>query len=224
MLGRRSELTFLASTLRSGKSCLIAGPPGMGKTRLVEEALVLSGHPALVLQRAPVLHHLLLRVASGLGCPAIRPATSIRLKAVVLEALRLSPRCIVLEDVSGADPKMYRSLQQLYYLPDVSLIVTAKSRGHLGYLQKLFWDPREEIVVKPLSRTESRALFEAACTMFSLQALDLAEFRHKVLAAANGNPGQILTICQMATRQAYQNRGRIRFLPLRIDALIALAR
>ena len=91
MVGRRSEVTFLASTLCSRKSCLVAGPSGMGKTRLVEEALALSGQPALVLQRAPVLHQLLLRLASGLGCSAVRPATSIRLKGFVLEALRLSP-------------------------------------------------------------------------------------------------------------------------------------
>ncbi len=50
------------------------------------------------------------------------------------EALRLSPRCIVLEDVADGDPRMYRFLQHVYYLPGVSLIVTGKSRGHIGLL------------------------------------------------------------------------------------------
>jgi len=225
MVGRRTEVAALASMLRSGKSCLVAGPSGMGKTRLVEEALALSGQLALVLQRAPVLHQLLAMLASGLGCPAdIRRATSMRLKALVLEALRLSPRCIVLEDVADADPRMYRLLQQIYYLPGVSLIVTGKSRADIGFLRKLLWDPREEIVLRSLARPESLALFEAARTMFALQALDLAEFRHKVLAAANGNPGQILTMCRMAGSPAYQAGGRIKFLPLRIDALTAFVR
>ena len=225
MVGRRSEVTFLVSTLRSRKSCLVAGPSGMGKTRLVEEALALSGQPALVLQRAPVLHQLLATLASGLGCPAdVRRATSIRLKAVVLAALRHSPRCIVLEDVADADPRMYRFLQQIYYLPGVSLIVTGESRGQLGYLRKLLWDPREEIVLRPLGRAESLMLFEAACSMFALQTLDFAEFRHKVLASARGNPGQILTMCRMASSPVYQAGGRIKFLPLRIDALTAFVR
>ena len=119
---------------------------------------------------------------------------------------------------------MYRFLQHLYYIPGVSLIVTAESRGNIGFLRKLLWDPREEIVLRPLGSTESQALFESACRLFALQTLDLAEFRHKVLTAANGNPGQILTMCQMATKPEYQIRGRIKFLPLRIDALTAFLR
>jgi hypothetical protein len=60
--------------------------------------------------------------------------------------------------------------------------------------------------------------------MFALHAFDLAEFRRKVLDAAKGNPGQILTMCRMASNPAYQTEGRIKFPPLRIDAPTALVR
>jgi len=41
------------------------------------------------------------------------------------------------------------------------------------------------------------------------------------LTAAHGNPGQILTMCRMASRPEYQAGRHIKFLPLRIDALTA---
>ena len=66
-------------------------------------------------------------------------------KPSVLDAIRKLPRCLVLENVADADPRMYRFLQQVYYVPGACLIVTAGSRDCLGHLRKLLWDPREEI-------------------------------------------------------------------------------
>jgi hypothetical protein len=173
-----------------------------------------------------VLHRLLVELAERLSCPAgrlgrLRNATSTALKPSVLDALRRLPRCLVLEDVAGADPRMYRFLQRVYYIPAASLIVTAASRDCLGHLRKLLWDPREEIVLKPLARQEALRLFEAASWMYRLQSFDLDAFRAKVLTTAQGNPGQILTMCRMASRPEYQDGRHIKFLPIRIDALTA---
>lgn len=224
LLGRRDELSRLISVLRVRRSCLVSGPRGIGKTRLIEEALYVSGQPAVTSRSPRVLHQLLVELAHQLSCPAghfgdVRRATTLALKPTVQDALREKPRCVVLDDVAGADPRMYRCLQQLYHLPRVCLIVGAKSRDSLGHLRKLLWDPREEIPLNPLGRAESSALFESACQAFQLQALNVDEFRSKVLAAAQGNPGQILTMCRMASRPEYQTGRHIMFLPLRIDAL-----
>ncbi len=226
LVGRREELKALTSALCARRSCLVAGPRGAGKTRLIEEALRTAQQPAVRLRRPSVLHELLVGLAQQLSCHAgrfgdVRRATSIVLKPAVQEALRTRPCCIVLDDVADADPKMYRFLQQVYYIPRVCLIVAARSRDSLGHLRKLLWDPREEISLKPLSRVEASALFESACRAFRLDTLDLEEFRSKVLAAAQGNPGQIVTMCEMASRPEYQAGRHILFLPLRIDALMA---
>lgn len=226
LVGRREELRALTSALRARRSCLVAGPRGIGKTRLIEEALNASGQPVVRLRTPGVLHELLVELAQQLSCPAgrfgdVRRATSIALKPAVQDALRKRPRCVVLDDVADADPRMYRFLQQVYYIPRVCLVVGAKSRDSLGFLRKLLWDPREEISLKPLSRAEASALFESACHAFRLDTLNVDEFRSKVLAAAQGNPGQILTMCEMASRPEYQAGRHIMFLPLRIDALTA---
>ena len=225
LVGRRYEVKALLSALSGRKSCLVVGPAGIGKKRLIEEALAVSRQPAVTVQRPKVLHELLVELAEGLSCPAgrfpdLRHATSVALKAVVLNALR-APRCVVLEDLADADPRMYRFLQRVYYVPGACLIVTARSPGRLGHLRKLLWDPREEIALKPLNRTEALALFESACDIFRLETLDVGEFRNKVLAAAQGNPGQIVRMCRMAGRPEYQAGQHIKFLPLRMDALAA---
>jgi hypothetical protein len=114
---------------------------------------------------------------------------------------------------------MYRFLQKLYYLPKSCLVVTARSRGSIGHLRKLLWDPLEEIGLQPLTRQESITLFEHACNVFHLEHFDLDDFRRKVIDAAHGNPGQIIAMCGLASQPEYRSGSRIKFLPLRMDVL-----
>ena len=138
---------------------------------------------------------------------------------MIIEALRRAPRCIVLDDLSNADPRMYRFLQELYYLPGNCLVVTARSRDCLGYVRKLLWDPREAIPRQPLSRDESKRLFDEAARALRLEDLNLEEFRSKALSAARGNPGQIIAMCRLAAQPEYQDGRHVKFVPLRIDVL-----
>jgi predicted ATPase len=219
-VGRQRELRELIAALRAGQPRLTVGPAGIGKTRLVEEALQAAEQPFVRVRAAGVLHELLAGLAAALGCS--RPkATSPALRGLVLNALCRAPQCVVLEDLHNADPRMYRFLQRLYYTPGVSLIVTATSRADLGFVRKLLWDPREEIILEPLSRAEAQWLFDEAVRAFGIESLKIDDFGRKVLAAAKGNPGQILAMCRLAARPEYQRGRTIKFLPLRMDMLSA---
>jgi len=227
LIGRRDELRELLAALRDRRSRLILGPPGAGKTRLIREATRAAEEAFVILERPGQLHSLLVECAKQLNCrtrrfAALDRATSIALKPLVLGSLRQTPQCVVIEDLADADPRMYRFLQELYYVPSVCLIVSATSRGRLGFLRKLLWDPREEISLGPLSRSESQCLFDAAADRFELRTLDLEDFRRKVLTAARGNPGQIVSMCRLAARAEYQAGRHIKFLPLRIDVLASM--
>ena len=200
-VGRQRELRELVYALRTGQPRLILGPAGIGKRRLAE-------------------------LAAALGCshrqfPSLPKTTSPALKALVQNALCRAPQCVVVEDLHDADPRMYRFLQKLYYIPGVSLIVTATSRADLGFVRKLLWDPREEIFLEPLSRAEAQWLFDEAVRRFGIESLKIDDFGRKVLAAAKGNPGQILAMCRMAAKPEYQRGSQIKFLPLRMDVLSA---
>jgi len=227
LVGRRAELSNLTAALRGHCARLIVGPPGAGKTRLIQEALRISREPCVFLRGPVARHALLVELARQLeNCdlariPALEDATSISLKPAVLNALRRAPRCVVIEDLSHADPRMYRFLQELYYVPRACLIVSSTSRDRLGFVRKLLWDPREEIRLRPLSRPQARCLFEAAAEAYGLGPLDLEDFRPKVLAAARGNPGPIISMCRLAAGPEYRAGRYIKFAALRMDALAA---
>jgi len=226
MAGRRDDRKALLSALESRQSRLIVGPAGIGKTRLLEECVASSGQRVVRVEQPPVLHHLLVSLAEQLGCRSVRyssaaQATSVHLKPLVLNALRSNPAAVIVESLESRDPRMYRFLQELYYIPGASLIVTARSVDRIGHVRKLLWDPRERIALKPLSRPESTELFEEAVRIFRLESFDLDDFRGKAMEAAHGNPGKIIAMCRLATEPQYRSGRYIKFLPLRMDMLSA---
>ncbi len=226
-IGRRRELRHLVAALRRRESRLIFGPAGAGKTRLIQEALARAGEPHVWLSGAQVLHELLADLAAQLAVrlaryPDLSRAPSISLKGAVLASLEAAPRPLVLEDVAEVEPRTYRFLREIYYLAGACLIVTATSPESLGHLRKLLWDPRQQLALGPLSGAEARRLFEEAARRFGLESLDLDDFRPKVLAAAQGNPGHIIAMCRLAERAEYHSGRRVKFLPLRIDALCSM--
>jgi hypothetical protein len=223
ILGRRDEVRRLVAAMIARRSQLIVGPAGSGKTRLVEEALRLSQQPALTVRWPGALHDLLVELAERLGRPS-RRVTSLNLKIAVLNAMERTPCCVVLENAVDAEPRVYRYLQHVFYVPRACLIVTARSKDRLGYLRKLLWDPRERITLRPLGRAHARKLFDMAAVAYQLNAASLEIFRAKALAGAKGNPAQIVTMCRLAARPEYQHDGYIKFSPLRIDALCAVTR
>jgi len=224
LAGRRREVELLAEAFRARASRLITGAAGIGKTRLVEETLTGSGEPFVFIKRPARLHDLLVTLAEQLECrsprfPQLCDATSLHLKPLVLNMLRASPRCVILDEVETIEPRMYRFLQELYYIPGACLVVTARSRTHIGHLAKLMWDPREEMLLEPLANPESRRLFADACRFFGLEWLNLEDFRVRAIRAARGNPGQIVGMCRLAAQPEYHSGKHIKFAPLRIDLL-----
>jgi len=227
LFSRAREVEMLRQALCARQSRLVTGAAGAGKSRLLREAIAAAAQPHVLVARWPgVLHDLLVSLAVGLGCgpsrrPDLRKAPSASLKALILKALADQPRCVLIEDARDAEPRTYRFLQRIYHLAECCLVLTATSRDSLGSLKKLLWDPREEIALPPLRRPDARRLFDLAARRFALEALDLEDFRGKVLASARGNPGQIVTMCKLASRSEYRPEGHIHFLPLRIDMLTA---
>jgi hypothetical protein len=73
----------------------------------------------------------------------------------------------------------------------------------LGAVGRLFWDPRAIRHLGPLHHADAGDLFDLAADHFRLRDLDLAEFRDKALESAEGNPGQIIEMCRMASNPIY---------------------
>jgi hypothetical protein len=146
--------------------------------------------------------------------------TSVHLRGILWSALEAEPRTIILDGVDGASHPIYRFLQRLYFAPGMVMFAAARESVALGALSRLFWHPQKVIHFKLLSEVDTAQLFDLAIDRFGLGHLGIEEFWHKVLEAANGNPGQIIQMCRLAMDPQYVAGTYIKFVPLRMDALI----
>jgi energy-coupling factor transporter ATP-binding protein EcfA2 len=229
LAGRQRELRRLQALLASGNRVLVLGPRGIGKSRLIAEAAAASGiEPVRVSTQGPPQE--LFRQLLPLLCPETDSPVSVRrlpsqaLQARILAALQSRPRWIWLDDPPPASALLYRFFQRVLWIPRCGLIAAVENRARLGALARLLYDPREEILLAPLSHADSAALLERAIHAFGLGLHDSpAEFRLRTLEAAAGNPGRIITLCRLAADPQYWHGGRLMFAPLWIDALTRLA-
>jgi hypothetical protein len=238
LIGRRSEIGRLRTSVRQRESLLVLGLSGSGKTALVR---TIADEDVIYLRYSATPHHLLIDLARALlhmgpqhrrFLELARPAgdperwlsrqTSVHLKGLLWTALEAEPRAIILDGIDRASFPTYRFLQRLYFVEGMALVATARSAICLGALGRLFWDPRATLHLEPLNHTDSTRLFEVAAEQFGLRNLEVQEFRDKVLESARGNPGQIVQMCRMASNPMYVSGRHIKFAPLRIDVLTKL--
>jgi hypothetical protein len=224
MVGLAQERRRILSGIKNHESLLVLGPAGSGKTRLIASALAESGEQALTVECPQALRQLLIKLQRALFEQPVAPQTSVRLKGVIWSALEAAPALIVLDDIRTASNPTYRFLQRLFYTKGMRLIAAARDRRCLQELVRLFWDPRFTVNVNPLTETESRRLFELAADSFRLRHLDLEDFRDRTLKVARGNPGQIVEMCRLAAQPQYVSGNRVKFAPLRIDAMVKFLR
>jgi hypothetical protein len=72
--------------------------------------------------------------------------------------------------------------------------------------------------LEPLERGDAVLLFDMLVERLGLGRLDIDDFRARALQAARGNPGQIVSMCELAADPKYWSGCHIKFAPLRIDA------
>lgn len=237
LVGFEQEARRLSAALEERRSLLILGRPGSGKTRLLGTVLADFGQPVVYLPFPSTLRGILLDLALELhkqGHPVLRSSTksaadpaaylssrtSCHLKGLLWKALETIPCPVILDDIRQAGFQTYRFLQRLYHAPGMCLIAAARDVRSLGELHRLFWDPRRQIEMMPLTKPQALRLFELAAGFFQLSGIDIEHFQAQVLESAKGNPGEILDMCQRATRPEYRVGSYVKFAPLRIDTVM----
>ena len=211
-------MSRLRDSLRNRESLLVLGAAGSGKTALLRAMAEEEGF--IYLPYSKSLHHLLVDLGGALlRAGSFEEQTSIHLKGLLWTALEAKPKAIAIDGIDHASFPTYRFFQRLYFVKDVTLIATARDAVSLGALGRLFRDPRAILHLDPLHPADAGRLFDRAADRFGLRDLEVEDFRHKVLDAAKGNPGQIVEMCRMASNPMYVSGRHIKFAPLRIDAV-----
>ncbi|MFM7272078.1 MAG: AAA family ATPase [Actinomycetes bacterium] len=121
MLGRDEALRMVGEGIVSGGTVEVTGPAGVGKTRLVEEAIAALGAPVVRVTAEPFARarplaaaRRLLRRSVGIDDDADPVATDASLRAVVTEHARgLEPWLPLLADVVGAPVAMTPEVEAL---------------------------------------------------------------------------------------------------------------
>ena len=235
-IGMARERERLARALKARESVLLLGPAGSGKTRLIHEcgndqllcigwekslhSLLVAMARCLITVRHPELMRRV-RPVNGADCEAwLAVQSSVHLKGLLWNAIEHVPIAMALDGITGAGFPAYRFLQKVYHTRGVCLVAAARDVASLGTLGRLFWDPARALNLPALQQRDATRLFECAADHFHLRDLELEEFREKVLESAQGNPGQIIEMCRLATQPQYVSGRYIKFAPLRIDTVI----
>jgi hypothetical protein len=242
LVAMERERQRLCAAFRNRESLAVFGPRGSGKSRLLRECL--PSKDILYLQWEPTLHALLVSIArmliAGKHAEFLRRAAlrlrseadrenwlaqqpSVHLKGLLWNAMESSPVPMVFDGVTATGFPTYRFLQRLYHEPGMAIFASSRDSLAMGALARLFWNRSQTLHLAPLPQREAERLFEMAADRFQLRSLELDEFREKVLDSADGNPGQIIEMCRLASQPQYISGRYIKFTPLRIDTVIKFA-
>jgi hypothetical protein len=242
LVGMERERQRLRNAFRNRESLAIFGARGSGKTRLIRECL--PGEEILYLPWAPSPHALLVSIARALiggghdeflrrAGPRVQSEedredwlakqTSVHLKGLLWNALESSPVPMVFDGVAEAGFPTYRFLQRLYHAPGMAIFAASRDSLAIGELARLFWNRSQTLPLAPLAERDAERLFEMAADRFQLRNLELEDFRDKVLECADGNAGQIIEMCRLASQPQYVSGRYIKFTALRIDTVIKFA-
>ncbi|MDQ3988594.1 MAG: LuxR C-terminal-related transcriptional regulator [Actinomycetota bacterium] len=196
-VGRQAELEVLTDRLHRlagglGGAIVIEGEPGVGTSRLVQEALRQAGRDIRVLHSAGHGHRLLRSLVPELAAGTRHAAAS-----VARELARLTrevPVALVLEDLDRADPAFLSLVQRVaVHLEDqaVLLVVTARPAPRPPKLDQLLAD----LITDGAAHLRLRGLDPVETTLLATAVAGTdPETARAVLDRTGGNPQLVVEL------------------------------
>jgi len=238
VFGRTEELDALRKRFAVGKSTLVHGPSGAGKTLLLQQVMpefdrVLyspnSSSPQAVFRclaesLAASKDATILRICKG-NVDALLAKSSVSLKGIVSDALRASNYTIVLDHLNRPSPALGSMIREVMAMSSTPVVAVVRST-HMedaGSVSALLPDRSERLAIKNFDSDTAKSFAEEICEQQQLQAENLRSVLDSMIKSSEGNPGAIIRMIAMAKQSKYRNDDHIKWSPLYIDFLMEWA-
>ena len=231
LIGREKLIANVANYIQNGRSVLVVGAAGMGKTAILQavaQRLLQPGTSRTVLYcgEATKLRKTLQLLAEGLydrrgarptvttGARVVSRRRMARLpirilRRFVLRYLKAGQFAVLLDHLKLVRGTYASFVDQLVEDVGVPIVAAACSLSpdETGRLWWVGWN-FTVIEVTPLSRKDARRLIEHCLDRAHIDLPDRQDFASGVTKRAGGNPRIIVRLCQMASAPQYQVNGR----------------
>lgn len=220
VLGRSREISTLLRHSRQGRSALVTGARGLGKTcilKCIQGELQGLGVTAVYARFERSAHEILVQLAHSLGLDP--NGTSVRLRGTVPAALASSKAVILLDDIPETTIQQFRAVEPIF--ASATSVVGAAGSGYaLGALRRVFWDRGTHVKLRTLRKQDAELLAESVLTLFAKGVRVDVLTVQRIIEAGKGNPRQIVEMCSRVFDASYRDEnGRVRFGALIVDAL-----
>lgn len=230
LFGRDQELDALRAQLNRGKSLLLCGPAGVGKTalllRLLPElpALLYCGDSSSTRDVFERLGAALetQQDAYALSCArtaSARPRSAVARNGIVIESLRRGAYGIVLDHLQRPSQRFAAAIKDMARSTGTPVIAVARS-AHMedvGFLLPLYPDRGDRFEVRPFDRGRALAFAAQTARRAGLTAANLEEFLERAAELSGGIPGAILAMLGLAQQPHYRSGDHIKVTPLYLD-------
>jgi DNA polymerase III delta prime subunit len=225
-VGREEELERLKSQAKARKSLLVFGPPGVGKTRLLQTFAAqqpLTLYVAQLHSPRELLHGLLeaLRsVDARVKLPAnVETLSSSSLKGIVHRALDTKPFQMVLDHLEGPSRVVSGIIKDLHYFGRTPVIFASRSphMEDIGTLQPLCALKSERVEVKNWPHQIALEFTQREAERMQLSASNLGSVLPALVEWSDGNPGAILQMLKMVRMPQYQVGDQVKAHVLYLD-------
>jgi len=228
---REDDMQSLKERLQERKPFLLYGPSGVGKTLLMRN-IAEAMSSVLCCESPASMQTVFRRLAQALlernhprvtrACrdrDGIQTKSAVSLRGIVMDALREASYSIVLDAIEQPSQSFAAAVREIVSWCSTPVVAIARSH-HMedtGFLQPLYSGRLARFELRNFDPASAEEFAEQVVKRAGLSASNIREFVGKVLEFAEGNPGAIVSMLQMAASPRYRSEERIKITPLYID-------
>lgn len=218
MVERDAALHTIRTRIDRGESVLVHGPAGIGTSTLVEAAFLQTRRRPLWCRNAASGSDIYRAALTGTirasngeasgstsSARAVSGWSSVRCRGLLEKALRAGDWCLVLDPAPKASRVLAHALQDLLRLSGTPLLACAISphMEDIGELSLFFPLRSDRLSLEPLSDAAMLALGRNECARRGLPENLSEEALRQLLRFAQGRPGVLLRLLEMARMPRY---------------------